>query len=406
MKNKFSMILTTALFSALSAAFMVSCLQDPDDPVAAKTGFVTINLSTKSTAARTALPTPTFTSYKLVFASEGGGGTREFTFDESEWTNPVEIAVGGYTLTVYGYDTGKANITASNHIANGTSESFQVTAGGATDVFVPMTFKTPTGTEKGTLTYKITNNSGILTPSVDILITPYAGGEPIDKSDNEGSVSDIPAGQYYVSVTLKGDGLIAIKGDIVHIYSKQTTPFNLTFADADFHTDIEAIWLVGDMADWDPQGVAMTKEFGVFTWEGDIEANESFRFHLTDVSGYGDKWYGDWFVSSLDQAEVVITPNALTPMEFVNGNYQNNWKVESAGYYIIEVGPYIKKVLIKLAEGVTNVTINEGNVQLPQGGTKTFTATVEGYNSPVQTVTWSVSGAQKAGTAINATSGV
>ncbi|MCL2565519.1 MAG: Ig-like domain-containing protein [Defluviitaleaceae bacterium] len=54
---------------------------------------------------------------------------------------------------------------------------------------------------------------------------------------------------------------------------------------------------------------------------------------------------------------------------------------------------------------VTGVTVTPNPVNVPIGGTQTFTAVVTGTNNPPQTVTWGVSGQASAGTTINTTTG-
>ncbi|MCD2492054.1 hypothetical protein LQE92_05370 [Lacrimispora sp. NSJ-141] len=50
---------------------------------------------------------------------------------------------------------------------------------------------------------------------------------------------------------------------------------------------------------------------------------------------------------------------------------------------------------------VTGVTVSPSSITVTKGATLQFLASVQGTNDPVQTVTWSVSGNQKAGTAIS-----
>jgi endo-1,4-beta-xylanase len=51
--------------------------------------------------------------------------------------------------------------------------------------------------------------------------------------------------------------------------------------------------------------------------------------------------------------------------------------------------------------GVKSVTVSPATASVAHGGTETFTAKVEGENDPDQTVTWTVEGGAKTGTAIN-----
>jgi hypothetical protein len=412
MKSKFSTILTTALAAALFVALMAGC-SDPssETSVSARTGLVNINLSVGAASARTALPAPTFTSYKLVFDPQNEDPDISLTFDSAEWQGDAEIAAASYTkLTVYGYDVAKTDITEANHIAKGESGTFTVSAGTATDVTVPLTFNAPTEGQKGTVSYKITNNSGIAS-SVTLVFTPFAGGEPLTReniSELEASWEDIPAGYYLAKVTLSGAGLTAVKSDVVHIYNNQTAALDLTFETSDFHSVIEDVWLVGSMANnWDPQGVLMTETNGVFTWTGEVTAGATFRFHLTDVTEYENKWYGDWFASNNSGTgkEVALTLSTPESMYFWQGTTEANWKIETLGYYTVTVDPYERKVTVTETEHVTGVTLTPTGATLTQGGSETFVAEVQGSALTNTTVTWSLTGAEKEGTAIT-TSGV
>jgi hypothetical protein len=60
------------------------------------------------------------------------------------------------------------------------------------------------------------------------------------------------------------------------------------------------------------------------------------------------------------------------------------------------------EILPDLSSTVTGVTVSPATATVARGGTQTFTATVEGTNSPDRTVTWTLSGAQKPGTTIAA----
>ncbi len=91
-------------------------------------------------------------------------------------------------------------------------------------------------------------------------------------------------------------------------------------------------------------------------------------------------------------------------------SYSNNIAVGTATVTVAGIGAYsgyatasftITEAPASADPTVSSVTVNPSTATIAKGGNKTFTATVNGDNSPVQTVTWSVTGGRSSETTIS-----
>jgi len=166
------------------------------------------------------------------------------------------------------------------------------------------------------------------------------------------------------------------------------------------------IWLVGTMSNnWALPGTVMTKSGETFTWEGDAEADDTFRFSLTDTTAWDDKWNGNWYAPEennsvvTDNTEYVIKPFGTRdnppPLNPDLSATDNAWKISVTGYYKLILKPAEMKLRVERPVTVTRVTITEKPTVLFKGGTYPFAAEIEGTNTDGVQVTWTVSSAGK-----------
>jgi hypothetical protein len=360
-------------------------------------GYVKISLSAgenmvSQAAARTLLPSSfSFDSCDLKFT------TGAVTVEKTDWNldNPVELAGGTWALELKAYlGTGDGKTLA----ATGVNSSISVTANTTSPAVVNITFVSLPGT--GTFDYAITNSSGITPESAVISFTSLSGTAPADidiLGGFTGSLGNIAAGYYVVTVTLRGEGKKAVQQEVVHIYKNQKSTMAFTFAAVNFHTTLTGVALVGDMTDWS-NGVVMTEDAdGTFIWAGDTAANTGFRFKLPD----------GWLVPENNDDPV----SAATPGETVwaAAHGDKAWKITAAGYYQIKMDPSDGKIYLAAPQEITLITIDGGNTGAAKGNTKNFTVTVDAKNGADDTVTWSLSadtGTIDTGTSIDPNTGI
>ena len=113
------------------------------------------------------------------------------------------------------------------------------------------------------------------------------------------------------------------------------------------------IWLVGGTMPWTLPGTPMTRQAdGTFTWEGDLEANSSFRFSLTYRSGL-DGWGGGSWIVPEGEASVPVYVGGTVPLRVVHGQTTYHWIIPDAGRYRFTVNPETMTlcvVMLALAE--------------------------------------------------------
>jgi len=182
------------------------------------------------------------------------------------------------------------------------------------------------------------------------------------------------------------------------------------------------IWIVGTMTGWAanfPTGAPMTATVGeagtLFLWEGDVGTGYTFRFSLTDTTGWTDIWNGHWFAPPNPYASggvtVSLDDNLNTMVRFETDTSpgathatRNSWRIPHAGWYRLTVNPYSEPPTLRVERPVevTGVAVTGPTVAAHGSADSVFTATVTGRNAPAQTVTWNVFGAAAFGTGIDA----
>jgi hypothetical protein len=430
MKRKTEKIIVhrPAAFAALALAavlIMAGCTQPTGaggSPGSSGKGIVNIQLgidnevedipaSMSIAAARTLLPGSVtgaaFDAYDLVFTVvTGESGTAESFTGVTSLTAVLDT--GKYDLAL---SAKKAGIVA----AEGEYKNISVTEGSPANVTVPLVFKPEAG--DGTLSFTVTRPEGLELTDAQFTLTPlHSGGTSYgtdwlknmytgEKKTTHSSNESIASGYYQAVVTLSTAERKAVKTDIVHIGAGQTTTLNWAFDLDDFSTVVTNIWLVGAMNNWMLPGIPMTLEAnGTFTWEGEIGSDDpAFRFSLTNTTGWDDPWNGNWFapsITSVSDTRESVNVGSNISMVFAPTNTNEGattatnsaWKMNAAGYYRLIVNPYAKTFNIEAPAVVTGVVINGGNITMNQGASNSFTAVVNGHNSPSQEVTWSVTG--------------
>jgi len=165
-----------------------------------------------------------------------------------------------------------------------------------------------------------------------------------------------------------------------------------------------SVRLVG-IPNWNPPGVAMTEDNGRFVWQGDVTANSTFRFSLTDTNDWDD---GSWFAPAQNGTPAAVGVNPMTYF----ANYPGTaWSI-SAGWYRFTVNPAEETLFVERPVTVTEVIV-DGPPEIRAGSSTApgdFSAAVRGTNVENETVTWSIAGNAgtdfAAGTSMHQTSGV
>jgi uncharacterized repeat protein (TIGR02543 family) len=363
-------------FAAFTAAtiFLVTASCAPvtgpevSGPPAGK-GVVNISLGTDEdppVPARILLPgsvsSSAFTSYTLIFTPSAGNPV---SLEDVTSLSGIVLNADTYSLNFTAYvGSGGSKVEA----AVGSVTGISVSNGATTPVTVPLVFKPGAG--NGTLSFTITRPGDFDLSNAQFVLSPlFDGGssygadwldilyinydEPGIPLNHSADITTIASGHYLATVTLFTPERRAAKSDIVHIGAGQTTTLNWSFSAGDFSTTVTQIWVVGVMNGWTLPGTPMTLALnGIFTWEGVIDTNDpAFKFSLTDTTGWGDPWNGNWFAPSITQTpdtRVTVNVGANKPMVFAPTNTsaasatQSAWKMNAPGYYRLLVNSAAK----------------------------------------------------------------
>jgi hypothetical protein len=321
-------------------------LQPPGSETRGDTGFVLVSTGV---AGRTLLPgTPVFDKYDLKFIPSAG---EEVSFTGvTNLSAPIELPHSTWTLELTGY-------LGDDPAASGTSAAFVV---GASPVTVPVSLRLLSLSGTGTLSYAITNASGLTLDEASLTLSLLGGSDPnivINLLDGglTGAESDVPSGYYLLSLSLQSGFLKVLKTDVAHIYDTLTTPFAWTFAAADFAyrnpAEVTKVWLVGDITNWltgdGKTPIEMTKDgnTGIYTWTGDLGAGYlKFSGDAASPAGYTGLWFCPVQNTAVD-CEALNDPDEL-PVYF-GANKNSSWQIVHAGTYEIGLDPAAEKVTFK-----------------------------------------------------------
>ena len=170
---------------------------------------------------------------------------------------------------------------------------------------------------------------------------------------------------------------------------------------------LSKVWLVGTMFNnWEfPPGKLMDTDNGTFTWEGEVDANSTFRFSLTDTSTWTDKWNGSWFAPETDGTEITLD-NAENDMKLFDTNTslgatqstENSWKITAAGWYKFIVNPSTMKLRVERPVEVTSIEKINMPPQVLKEHHYDLTVTLIGKNTDLAQVVWEIAGGHHAGT--------
>ena len=200
--------------------------------------------------------------------------------------------------------------------------------------------------------------------------------------DFSGNIDNDNNGIYKFTVTVLGDGKL-ILGVTESVQSQEFFKLNV-------------VWLVGTMTGWAdgfPPGEQMTGENGNFIWEGDADADSTFRFSLIDTSSYENKWWGDWFAPEENGTEVTLGDN-VNDMLHYNGDIGISWSISAKGYYKLIVNPSTMKLRVERPVEVTRIIGINAPPQLLKGEHFDFSVRLEGKNTELAPVVWEIDGAR------------
>ena len=165
---------------------------------------------------------------------------------------------------------------------------------------------------------------------------------------------------FAADITALGDGAYTFKvtalGNAALVLEAAETdhsPVNLKMGD---------VWLVGTMTGWNLPGLLMTQTGNTFIWEGNVAANSTFRFSLTNTTNWGDvNWYAppDPYVSGgiavvLGDPENNMFRFNTNPSQGANSVTENTWRITEAGLYRFIVKPAEMKLRVEKQESVAD----------------------------------------------------
>jgi hypothetical protein len=357
-------------------------------------------------SARTIAPdTEDFTKYTLTFF---GSSAHESVDVIANSAHQEELPVGDWIITATGYTTGEdSDFTA---VAEG---SVTVTVSSSTTTNANILLKPKTGGDlaKGTFHYALMIEAY---PGTGQLVITTASGEAVEGGTielsygyavKEGDI-ELDPGQYMVRVRLAQtgtDGTEKYAGftESLHIYSGLTSTFpQKTYTDEDFATAVndplDLTALVTAPTRWGTPVTTFADQVqykGTIVWKnaddtaltGTFAADTVYKAVLTLIAAPAYTFTGFTFIGVAEDSFSHTGATSVTN-EADSGVVTITFPATNTG-------------------SVTSVTVEGGNISLAQGGSKTFTATVDGSPLPPQDVTWTVTGASDAGTTIGATSG-
>jgi hypothetical protein len=350
------------------------------------------------------------------------GGTKQFTATVSV----SGVAAKTVTWAVSGKNSNSTNISTAGLLTVGSDETAKTLTVTATSTADKKKSKSVTVTAK---------EAGAGTPAVNsVTINPKSANVEKGKTQQFSVTVDVSGGaSKAVTWSVNGkssidnDGLLTVAADETQDPLTVTVKSTFDGSKSDTATvtlsALDAVWLVG-IPEWTfPKGTPMSKETdGTYTWAGDVAANKTFRFSLTDTTAYENQWNGNWFAPpngevndgntktvTLDNSENNIARFDTNTAEGATSATENTWTITEPGYYKLILKPADMKLRVEKPVFVEDLTVYGPSSVKPGSSTAPgdFYVTVTGKNNPANTVTWSIVEATKAaGTSINANTGV
>jgi hypothetical protein len=247
----------------------------------------------------------------------------------------------------------------------------------------------------GTLSYALTLNDTVYVSEftisqaegdpIVITLGPFSGQAPYDASGSR----DLPPGEYTAHIRFGHDGKYMGFSEVFHIYSGLTTGIARVINNDDYGTTVTQFDLSGSITPpvaWAVPVTAFTLNSdqygGSVSWNGNpalFAPNTAYTATVTLTN------WTDWTFEG-------IPPNAFT--------YSGATVTNSANSGLVAV-----TFPATDSRAITGVTVTPASPAVFQEGTQQFSAAVAGELNgssvtPPQTVTWSVSGSQNAGTGI------
>jgi hypothetical protein len=398
----------TALAIALAAAAFVfmTCEQSAGGSSGGKaTGTVTVSVRFDNTeqgedqklsnTLRTVYPdefaadlADTFSKFEVTFTATGGGGVTQEPVELG--TDPFEVPVGTYTVTVTGF-TGEGD--SAKAVAIGTQENVTVGADGNTAASILMSPNVAEG-GTGTLKYAITSPSGITGTLIVYNPKLATDGNPVvstvhltagEKSTGELTIG---AGVYIVYVHLtKTNGYTAGLTEALHIYNGLDCKLTEVYTDDSF-TEPQAV-TVSDLSSFVPAPVKGAVPVTSFD-----DAVGQFSGQVAWKAG-ADSFSGATFAASTSYTAVVtltakpgFTFTGVSENFFTHSN-KTNTDTNSADsgevtFIFPATGPELGSQAITIGFGYEGITVTGGGATIYKTGTpNTLELSVVGYSDHV-----------------------
>jgi len=253
MKNKkYGVLFVIALLCALLYFACDTVVDMPKIQTPIENGYGRISITlTEEEAARTVLPSMSFTHYEYTFTKTGeSSGTVKVPDNDGSFIMEVD----NYTVTVQAYTGTEEAYTLA---AIGTSAQFSVESGKNVTIKVPLSGVTVA--EQGKLNYTITYPEGA-TATITLQKWPEMNTiilNPSNITNGKTQTLEIGAGSYMLSVLISKDNLYAGISEAIHIYSSLTTEYTKNFVDDDMLALIPPL-----ISDYNISGI------GTFVYDG------------------------------------------------------------------------------------------------------------------------------------------
>ncbi|MDR0562493.1 MAG: leucine-rich repeat domain-containing protein [Spirochaetaceae bacterium] len=317
------------IFNILGAAtlscILLSCAMPAEPSAEASYGMVSISFA--DNAARTVLPAKTFETYTYTFTK---GGTSTVLEPDGA---VFRLEPGTYTVAVNAYI---GEVDPDNIAATGSSSApFQVTVGAVTPVTVNLTGETNSG--DGTFKYrigypslpqthsftmkKLTLPGGVLTESnTDILAIP-ASDWGVSELTNMPDGDSVPAGFYLATVIFEdANHKKAGKTEVVHIYNKMTTVFDVGFDQQDFVGEKMSGTVIIDNRYFSGSIPVLGDTLDAVYTDDDPLYFDSVT-GITDTDGLTYQWYRHTAVDGMPAPITGATGSFYTVLDADVGNY-------------------------------------------------------------------------------------
>jgi len=350
-----------SLFFIICSLFFVITCQDPFEPPVnqndnnvIENGFICIYIDQNNSERSSRAVQPAreeIAGYQLTFS---GSGTRTpVNITEGNSAN-VALADGTWTVTAKAYKLGGTIGKTEDEIASG-SILLTVSGGAVSGTVPPIILMPSTGIGNGTLTYNITIDSGVtgffklFQIDGSTLESSFGNnGEIIFSNSINGNIN-LSVGRYIAEIELtKEDGDIALRREVIEIWSSSTTVFS-------FEPSVFV----------DPDMILPTINYGNFTIESIDLNNISYANSVLTVNKSGSYVISMRLGVTSSTTEHIVVANGVTADIILSSVNINNTTANTCAFDM--AGANVNLSLIN--DNVLRSGSNRAGLQVPSGST-------------------------------------